>query len=161
MVEPSRSVTNTIDADHSLDDLLAEISEKLGAGQSVDIELYTKRYPEQAEQLRRVLPAMQALAESMDGLGQALFQPPNVKGWDGGKTWLNSATLVARHNLAARLIGGRHPQFRNRVRPAHARPRNIRPGSWSQPRTLPKRDARLRFDIICRRRLGNDYAHLK
>lgn len=50
--------------------------------------------------------SMDSLAESMDGLGQALFAPPNVKGWDGGHDWLNSATLLARHNLAWRMIGG-------------------------------------------------------
>lgn len=46
---------------------------------------------------------MENLAELMDGLGQTLFAPPNVAGWDGGKAWLNSATLVARHNLAANM----------------------------------------------------------
>jgi hypothetical protein len=45
-----------------------------------------------------------ALALAMEGLGQKLFAPPNVKGWDGGKTWLNSATLLARHNLAWAIL---------------------------------------------------------
>jgi hypothetical protein len=47
---------------------------------------------------------VQSLAELMDGLGQALFAPPSVKGWDGGKAWLNTATLLARHNLASKLL---------------------------------------------------------
>eukprot|EP00913_Durusdinium_trenchii_P008770 g8236.t1 len=52
------------------------------------------------------------LAKSMDGMGQTLFAPPNVKGWDGGKTWLNSATLLARCNLAVRFAGSRRqPSF--------------------------------------------------
>jgi hypothetical protein len=42
----------------------------------------------------------------MDGLGQALFAPPNVKGWAGGEAWLNSATLLARHNLAWKVVQG-------------------------------------------------------
>ncbi|MBW3538909.1 MAG: DUF1800 domain-containing protein [Planctomycetes bacterium] len=46
------------------------------------------------------------LARAMDGLGQTLFAPPNVAGWDGGEAWLNSATLLARHNFAAKLLGG-------------------------------------------------------
>jgi len=50
--------------------------------------------------------SMENLARAMDGLGQTLFAPPNVKGWDGGRAWLNSATLLARHNLAAKLVGG-------------------------------------------------------
>src|SRR4051794_41342762 len=37
-------------------------------------------------------------------MGQTLFAPPTVKGWDGGKAWLNSATLLARHNAAWRLV---------------------------------------------------------
>ena len=51
----------------------------------------------------------------MDGIGQSLFAPPNVKGWEGGRAWLNSATLVSRHNLAWRLVGGQDPKFSSRV----------------------------------------------
>ena len=46
------------------------------------------------------------LAGSTRELGQALFFPPNVKGWDGGRQWINSATLIGRVNLVARLLGG-------------------------------------------------------
>jgi len=63
-----------------------------------------------------VVPA-EAVAESMDGLGQSLFAPPNVKGWDGGKIWLNSSTLLGRHNLAWRLVGGEDVRFSRRIDP--------------------------------------------
>jgi uncharacterized protein (DUF1800 family) len=33
-------------------------------------------------------------------MGQILFYPPNVKGWPGGSTWLNSSTVLARENFA-------------------------------------------------------------
>ena len=36
-------------------------------------------------------------------LGQELFNPPNVKGWDGGKAWISTSTLLARYNLAGLL----------------------------------------------------------
>ncbi len=39
-------------------------------------------------------------------MGQDLFQPPTVKGWDGGMDWINTATLFNRYNVTARLIGG-------------------------------------------------------
>jgi uncharacterized protein (DUF1800 family) len=42
----------------------------------------------------------------LEGMGQALFAPPNVKGWDGGKAWLNTATLLARHNFAWKFLEG-------------------------------------------------------
>jgi uncharacterized protein (DUF1800 family) len=49
--------------------------------------------------------AVSQLATLLEGVGQTLFAPPNVKGWKGGRAWLNSATLVARHNLAWELVG--------------------------------------------------------
>jgi hypothetical protein len=33
-------------------------------------------------------------------MGQMLFAPPNVKGWDGGKAWITTSTLLFRYNLA-------------------------------------------------------------
>jgi uncharacterized protein (DUF1800 family) len=36
-------------------------------------------------------------------MGQILFYPPNVKGWDGGAAWLNSQTLLTRENFASGL----------------------------------------------------------
>ena len=36
-------------------------------------------------------------------MGQILFYPPNVKGWDGGAAWLNSETLLTRENFASAL----------------------------------------------------------
>jgi uncharacterized protein (DUF1800 family) len=45
------------------------------------------------------------LAESTRELGQSLFFPPNVKGWDGGRQWINSATLIGRINLVTKLLG--------------------------------------------------------
>src|SRR5262249_30981507 len=41
-----------------------------------------------------------------DRQGQELFYPPTVKGWDGGKTWLNSTTVLERGNWANELIWG-------------------------------------------------------
>lgn len=39
-------------------------------------------------------------------LGQDLFAPPNVKGWDGGLSWITTNTLLARYNEAAALVQG-------------------------------------------------------
>ena len=39
-------------------------------------------------------------------LGQDLFAPPNVKGWDGGVSWITTNTLLARYNDAASLVQG-------------------------------------------------------
>jgi hypothetical protein len=34
-------------------------------------------------------------------LGQNVFEPPSVKGWDGGRLWINTSTLLKRANFAA------------------------------------------------------------
>jgi len=39
-------------------------------------------------------------------LGQDLFAPPNVKGWDGGISWITTTTLLDRYNTAALLVQG-------------------------------------------------------
>jgi uncharacterized protein (DUF1800 family) len=37
-------------------------------------------------------------------LGQDLFAPPNVRGWPGGDSWINSSTLLARRQFVTRLF---------------------------------------------------------
>ena len=44
------------------------------------------------------------LARDVAGLGQDLCRPPTVKGWTGGRYWINAATLMGRHNLASALL---------------------------------------------------------
>ena len=43
---------------------------------------------------------------AMHQMGQILFAPPNVKGWDGGKEWISTSTLLFRYNFANYLING-------------------------------------------------------
>jgi uncharacterized protein (DUF1800 family) len=40
------------------------------------------------------------LTTALETLGQNVFYPPSVKGWDGGRTWLNGQTFLFRQNLA-------------------------------------------------------------
>lgn len=37
-------------------------------------------------------------------LGENLFYPPNVRGWPGGTTWINSSTLLARKQFVEQLF---------------------------------------------------------
>jgi hypothetical protein len=52
---------------------------------------------------------MSALSQAGDLMGQQLFQPPSVKGWDGGRAWINTATLFVRQNIVVYLVTGRRP----------------------------------------------------
>ena len=51
------------------------------------------------------------LAEELAQLGQAVFFPPNVKGWEGGRHWINTSTLLGRANLVGRLVSGEESKF--------------------------------------------------
>nr|WP_322051489.1 DUF1800 domain-containing protein [Paraburkholderia bannensis] len=43
-------------------------------------------------------------ARTSASLGENLFYPPNVKGWPGGATWINSSTLLARKQFVEQLF---------------------------------------------------------
>ena len=46
----------------------------------------------------------QALAEACVAMGESLYAPPSVAGWDGGSAWVSSTAMLARANLALRLL---------------------------------------------------------
>jgi len=43
------------------------------------------------------------LANQMNRMGQGLFEPLNVKGWDGGQAWIATDTMMERFNFATRM----------------------------------------------------------
>ncbi len=45
-----------------------------------------------------------ALDNAMVEMGQKLFEPPSVKGWDGGRDWINTSRLLTRYNALAALV---------------------------------------------------------
>lgn len=53
----------------------------------------------------------QQLANDLQQVGQGLFYPPNVKGWDGGRTWINSSTVLSRANLVSRMLADNKTRF--------------------------------------------------
>lgn len=53
------------------------------------------------ENVPSVLPR-RALA--LRNMGQTLFDPPNVAGWPGGRSWFSSSTLLARLNFLNELV---------------------------------------------------------
>lgn len=46
----------------------------------------------------------QPLVATLNQLGQNLFAPPDVKGWRGGQTWINSSTLLARERFVEAIL---------------------------------------------------------
>lgn len=49
--------------------------------------------------------------QTLRQLGQVLFAPPNVKGWDGGRSWISSSTLLDRYNTARTILTRGKPDW--------------------------------------------------
>jgi hypothetical protein len=47
----------------------------------------------------REIPTIPDFGRMTASLGQSLFEPPNVAGWAGGRTWITPSTLLNRGNL--------------------------------------------------------------
>jgi hypothetical protein len=52
------------------------------------------------------MPDRRVVAASLNQMGQVPLEPPNVKGWPGGRMWINTSTLFVRYNTAVFLAGG-------------------------------------------------------
>ena len=53
------------------------------------------------------------LSDAMNMMGQSVFFPPSVKGWDGGRSWINTSTMFIRQNTLVFLLTGKRPQGRD------------------------------------------------
>ena len=58
----------------------------------------------------REVPTVPDFGRMTGGLGQTLFEPPNVAGWAGGRTWITPATLLQRGNMFRDVL---FPDVRN------------------------------------------------
>jgi hypothetical protein len=68
----------------------------------------------------RELPTIPDFGRLTGSLGQTLFDPPNVAGWAGGRTWITPATLLQRGNLFRDVLFADPKTFRapDRLMPA-------------------------------------------
>lgn len=94
------------------------------------------------------LPPPLACAAVLRTLGQDLFAPPNVKGWDGGLAWITTNNLLSRYNEAAALVQGdlsiiagmadtKNPQMAKRIQ---NRLRNYRTGGVNVEKILTEKE---------------------
>lgn len=60
--------------------------------------------------LRTPVRDLGILNDAMDLMGQNLFFPPNVAGWAGGRTWINTSTVFVRQNILNFLLTGKTPR---------------------------------------------------
>ena len=80
----------------------------------------------------RIVGQVQRQGQALTTMGQVLFEPPNVAGWPGGSTWLNSATMFARLNFINQITSGAAAARGNTSNPAPAQPVGANLGTASQ-----------------------------
>jgi len=54
---------------------------------------------------------------ALGNMGQVLFEPPDVAGWDLGQTWFSSGTMLARMNLGSTLTSNQRFNLRDAAKP--------------------------------------------
>ena len=79
-------------------------------------------------------------------MGQGLYAPPSVAGWDGGPAWINTTTMLARTNFVLALLSARTTPLGERLDPTAlaAQARRRRAGEASPVLRRPARPGRLR-----------------
>jgi len=99
--------------------------------------------------LERELPPPLVCFGLTRNLGQDLFAPPNVKGWDGGLSWITTNNLLARYNDAATLVHGDAAPASAGIMPvnnpnaqmlAERRMRGLRVGGVDAKKIVPEND---------------------
>lgn len=61
----------------------------------------------------QVAPLPRYVLTALKQMGQMPFDPPNVRGWVGGKSWINSATLAVRRQVINGLLQPLNPKLLN------------------------------------------------
>lgn len=62
--------------------------------------------------------APSAMARACVQMGQSLYAPPSVAGWEWGRAWINSTTMLARANLVLALLSEDDEAMGRRCDPA-------------------------------------------
>jgi uncharacterized protein (DUF1800 family) len=58
-------------------------------------------------------------------MGQVLFEPPDVSGWDAGRTWFSTGAMLARMNFASQLAGNQKFNLARAARPSADSPDSL------------------------------------
>src|SRR4051812_8163483 len=92
-----------------------------------DDSAYFARYSWPAEYVVRALKdvgwtgfSVNDALTPLSNMGQILFEPPDVSGWDAGQTWFSTSAMLARMNFASSLAGNQKFNLATAVKTANA-----------------------------------------
>jgi uncharacterized protein (DUF1800 family) len=96
-------------------------------------------------QLRAEIRQPMILRDLVRLMSQDILDPPNVKGWDGGRAWITTSTLATRQNLHRFMLEGKSLGS-SPGGPGGGRGRRSRPGDPLPPGLAPDVDVALLYD---------------
>jgi uncharacterized protein (DUF1800 family) len=115
----------------------------LMSSQFQDARTYYKRYSWPVEFVVRSLKEVGYLGFSVNdaltpmlSMGQQLFEPPDVSGWDVGPLWFSTGAMLARMNFASQLATNQKVALREAARPFKTTPESL-VGFATDTLTLP------------------------
>ena len=76
-------------------------------------------------------------------MGQQLYEPPDVNGWELGPGWFSTGGMLARMNFAAQLATNQKFALRDAARPSKGSPRHARRTFAVDRLSLPSLDAQV------------------
>jgi uncharacterized protein (DUF1800 family) len=110
-------------------DMKAVVREMLLTPQFWDSASYFARYSWPAEFVVRALKDVGWVGFSVNdalapltNMGQTLYDPPDVSGWDAGQTWFATGAMLARMNFASSLAANQKFNLAARSKPAAQTP---------------------------------------
>jgi uncharacterized protein (DUF1800 family) len=113
-------------------DMKATVRAVLVSPQFMDAGHFYTRYSWPAEYVIRTLKEVGYLGYSVNNaltpmlnMGQQLFEPPDVSGWDLGPEWFSTGGMLARMNFARDVAFNSKVALRDAARPSRASPQSL------------------------------------
>jgi uncharacterized protein (DUF1800 family) len=108
-------------------DMQAVMHEVLLSPELWDQSAYFARYSWPVEYVVRALKdigwsgySVNDALTPLSNMGQILFEPPDVAGWDAGQSWFSTGAMLARMNFASSLAGNQKFKLATAVKTANA-----------------------------------------
>jgi uncharacterized protein (DUF1800 family) len=128
-------------------DMRAVLREVLWSPQFWDERSRFTRYAWPAEFVVRALKdigwsgfSLNDARAALANMGQVLFDPPDVNGWETGPRWFSTGSMLARMNFAAALTGNQRFRIAEKARPYGATPPTLLAWALGSLRTAPLAD---------------------
>ncbi|MBY0492954.1 MAG: DUF1800 domain-containing protein [Cyanobacteria bacterium] len=81
--------------------------------------------------------SVQAALTPLTNMGQQLFEPPDVNGWETGPGWISTSSMLTRMNFASTLAANQRFNLARDLQPYRATPERVLEYMLARFRTMP------------------------